>query len=1233
MTLIANRFTPLHPLSPYLMLVRDQDGTPRVLKRLSEADARDPQAVLRLRLEAWRASELEGPRFARAFGDDEPDAGAPYYTMGYAQGPAATLVTPTELPEVLRHLAAALVELHKRGWVHAGLEPAHLRRTEGGLVVVGYGTMTAIGQRATRSGHADFQAPEQRAGEPLDGRADLYSVGALLHYWLTNRPYNGQDRLEGVDSPYVPLARKLLAERPEDRLPDAATLLAQLGLPLEASPPVWVSPLVYRPGAIAPIESLLAELANGTGGSRRLEAPAGMGKTRLLDLAAEAAARAEWPVARAKGEGALSAPLAPWRSLIEALLKLAAERQNGLAERFRSRLAGWDVSASSGLDPESARLRWLTTLAELLAAVAPPGLVILLDDWDQADEASARAQEFLRRRLLDAPIVWLLAGERLPSRAPAIPVPPFSRDEAFGLAAGLLAGPMGGPEVEKLVGYANGAPWCLKHLIAHLRESNLLVRDVYGWKLRLPGDPPKGAEALAWARAHALPTAAWSVGGMAALLRPLVRAEELLKLVDDPGILAEGLDALLRAGVLDQDAAGYRFTHPAFADILGQAVTQDRQAALRTTLVADLDADALAPGEAVRWVGMAIEADRPDLAARLALSAGRQALAAGGVAEARQLLEEGMITLDTEHPDRGRYLMALAETFRVEGEAAEAKTLLEEAARILAPGAERLEALLALGRLALRQGQAAEARSRFREAVGHAQTHGGTDAMAFALSGLTESLTALGEADEAAVSGEAALGAAAEASALPRAAALTALGAVLATGGRDRQPEGVALLQRATALYEAEGDQLGLVTALLRLADAELARGELRIARDTAERALQLATDLDDARAAARAAITLSAASRELGQAVSGADLARKARDRAVEVADPSLQAEALLHEALAKQALGEAEAASTLIADAQALLTPDCTPVLRAFGALAAAEMALAQHKLPEAAGALAQAEAPVAAAQRPELAGRRAYWLGRWAARTGDRERARQELKAVLAQPNQYWVARSALALGELAAEAGAQAEAAGWLEQARRGAVTLGVDWLATAAAEAEKALAVGPTAAESFESAAARLQALFKEAQHLLPKMVEPAEELEALRRRLAVAEAMKTLWRRFFDVETEAEVAATVAEAIFGATGAARVFILGRSLEPLVARSREAGDLLYSPSLVRLDLCRTAAEQGRTVHAEPGVGAIARPVTDGRKTRWVLYLVGVAEEPETLGAIVDAAELALSRLEG
>ncbi|MFN3430083.1 MAG: AAA family ATPase, partial [Candidatus Sericytochromatia bacterium] len=813
---IAERFTPLHPLGPHLTLVRDQDGTPRVLKRLARPD--DPAARLRFQLEAWRASQLDGPRVAPAFGADPPDAGAPYYTMAYAQGPAATLVAPHELSEVLRQLTAALLELHRRGWVHGGLEPAHLRRTDGGLVLVGYGHLTPIGQRAHHPGHPDFQAPEQAHGLPLDGRADLYAVGALLHYWLTNRAHSrgaGQDALEGLDHPLVPLARRLLADRPADRLPDAAALLAQLELPMDAPPPVWVPPLVRRPAATALVEGLLGEIAGGAGVARRIEAPSGAGKTRFLDLADDLARRAGWPVARATGLGPLEPPLAPWESLFSAVAEAVDDRQTGLLTRFGTRLtpprAG---SLPAGLGAEGARLRWLTAAAEFLAAAAPPGLVLLLDDWHLADEGSRRALGHLRERLRHAPILWLVAGERLSISALALP--PFSRDEGFALVAALLSGTMAGPDVEKLVAMATGNPWKLETAIALWRETGELRRERGHWVLAPGVEPAPDAERLAYLRANALPTIAWTVGGMAAMLAPLARPAELSALLDEPELLAEGLDALLRAGVLSDAPQGYRFTHAAYAALFLDAVSPERQDALRAQLLAAVP-DTPNPAEARRWVEHALLGDRPDLTARLALLAAQDAIAAGGRSEARRLLEEGMVTLDTEHPDRGRYLAALAETCRGEGHWDEARALWDEAARVLPAGPERLDALLSLGAALDQLGLPATARDRYREALGHAQTHGDPDAMTLALVGLTGALGALGEAEEATVSGEAALGAASEAAALPRAAAMAALGAVLAVGPRDRQPEGVALLQRATALYEAEGDRLGLVAALGRL--------------------------------------------------------------------------------------------------------------------------------------------------------------------------------------------------------------------------------------------------------------------------------------------------------------------------------------------------------------------------------------------------------------------------------
>jgi hypothetical protein len=257
----------------------------------------------------------------------------------------------------------------------------------------------------------------------------------------------------------------------------------------------------------------------------------------------------------------------------------------------------------------------------------------------------------------------------------------------------------------------------------------------------------------------------------------------------------------------------------------------------------------------------------------------------------------------------------------------------------------------------------------------------------------------------------------------------------------------------------------------------------------------------------------------------------------------------------------------------------------------------------------------------------------LGRWAAATGDRERARHEFKSVLGQPNQYLVATAALALGRLAGEAGALAEAAGWLEQARRGAVTLGVDTLAQEAAEAEQALTVDKAPVADFEGAAWRLKSLLAEADHLLPLLVEPAQALAQLRDRVAAAEAVSALWRRLFESPGEPEAAQALTEAIFAGTRAERVFVLGRMLAPLAARSRAGGDLPYSPSMVRLDLCRAALETGRAVMSEPSVGAIAKPIPGTHRAWGVVYIVGAgAEEPAGLQAMVEAVGLVLDRLE-
>ncbi|HEY9721101.1 MAG TPA: AAA family ATPase, partial [Oscillatoriaceae cyanobacterium] len=569
MPLISDRFTPLRPLGSHLLLVQDRDATPRVLKRLSDPSHADPAAVLRLRLEAWRASQLEGPRFARAYWEpfktDEPA----YYLMSYAEGVPATLVAPAELQTVVRELLEALLLLHAKGWVHASLEPQLLRRTDSGLVVVGYGNLTPIGQAAWRPGQADYQSPEQAAGLPLDGRADLFSLGALIHFWMTGEPHTAR-LLDASEEPLGRLALALLATDPGDRPADAQSVLAQLGETLPATPPALVAPRLPRTRVLAPIAEALGQ---GHGLARRLEGSAGAGRSTLLKLASALAEAADWPVARATAHaGAL--PLAPWQALVASLEPLARTRSPGLLERLQFRLAPWRHSHDEGLaipEATAVRTRFWDALAEFLSAIAEPGLVLLLDDWDQADEASRATLQAVQSRLREAPILWLVAGEHLALEVPPLALPPLTQDEGVTLVRSALAGRLAEPDAQGLHLVAEGQPWFLLNLVAYLREAEMLRWNGESWSLRAPASWPVTPEALARLRLATLPSAAWQAGMACALLAEPIKAQPLMLVLPELDTLVAGLDSLLRAGVLRQ-GEGFAFAHPTYREIFREAL-------------------------------------------------------------------------------------------------------------------------------------------------------------------------------------------------------------------------------------------------------------------------------------------------------------------------------------------------------------------------------------------------------------------------------------------------------------------------------------------------------------------------------------------------------------------------------------------------------------------------------------------------------------------------------------
>jgi serine/threonine-protein kinase len=94
---------------------------------------------------------------------------------------------------VFRAIVAAVGHAHLRGLVHRDLKPDNIRVADDGSAwVVDWGLAADLGTAAV-CGSPIYAAPEQLAGQGVDGRCDIYSLGVLLYQLLSGRlPFVGE---------------------------------------------------------------------------------------------------------------------------------------------------------------------------------------------------------------------------------------------------------------------------------------------------------------------------------------------------------------------------------------------------------------------------------------------------------------------------------------------------------------------------------------------------------------------------------------------------------------------------------------------------------------------------------------------------------------------------------------------------------------------------------------------------------------------------------------------------------------------------------------------------------------------------------------------------------------------------------------------------------------------------------------------------------------------------------
>ena len=159
------------------------------------------------------------------------------------------------------------------------------------------------------------------------------------------------------------------------------------------------------------IRAVLDEAGAGRGVTVLVAGPAGVGKSAVLDLADALARRQGWKVARG-GASSVEGPW-PYSPVLEALSALCRRHPallDGLADDYRAEIEQALTGRDLGWTGENSHQRLFVAAAELMrVAAAGAGLLLMVDDVHDADEASLRLLHYLSRCAVDERVVLVLA--------------------------------------------------------------------------------------------------------------------------------------------------------------------------------------------------------------------------------------------------------------------------------------------------------------------------------------------------------------------------------------------------------------------------------------------------------------------------------------------------------------------------------------------------------------------------------------------------------------------------------------------------------------------------------------------------------------------------------------------------------------------------------------------------------------------------------------------------------
>jgi serine/threonine protein kinase/CubicO group peptidase (beta-lactamase class C family) len=244
-------------------LARDTQLDRDVALKIPQFSGEGRAAMLeRFRQEARAAATLHHPNICPVYEVGEID-GTHYLAMAYIEGKSlAELIragkpwTVRQIVALVRKMAQALAETHKRGVIHRDLKPGNVMiNARGEPIIMDFGLARRtrsedprLTQAGSYIGSPAYMSPEQMRGdvEALGPGCDIYGLGVILYEALTRElPFSGDSvRLiarileepppapsalrPDVDAALDAICRKAMAKRVEDRFASMAEFATAL---------------------------------------------------------------------------------------------------------------------------------------------------------------------------------------------------------------------------------------------------------------------------------------------------------------------------------------------------------------------------------------------------------------------------------------------------------------------------------------------------------------------------------------------------------------------------------------------------------------------------------------------------------------------------------------------------------------------------------------------------------------------------------------------------------------------------------------------------------------------------------------------------------------------------------------------------------------------------------------------------------------------------------------------